>query len=429
MRSDDASPLGVLPLMDAGGIWSAVVDESRVVRVFRATEFVAGADDWQSASEAVGLRVAGVAWHDTEPGRLAWVSCPRTSDRAGTLYRLDVGDPLADAVPATTLSDACRGPFGGWIEQWGDWGFALGRAGEWVGGGAADEERGFTLLLDSAGGELGSFESGFEGAVLVGASSAGTIWTGESTGTASSFLLSPDGRQINPVPSLEVGEWVEGTWWSPDTSRISLLVFNESMAQPPIRVVDSATGDIIAEIDEPDADVGRPCWSSEGRFLLYRRDRRGQSSELVIYDLAAEATALEFEFPDLDGDWEIRTTDPATASEIKPIEWSIALNDTGPGEYTVSMIASAGLLSRGRVEDLAGRLIWDETVVELCGIGFRSYEADAFLRIGDIFQTTEGCGANPSAMQDAFDQFGVPDTACLSATVGDTDHEYCAPLR
>jgi hypothetical protein len=32
-------------------------------------------------------------------------------------------------------------------------------------------------------------------------------------------------------------------------------------------------------------------------------------------------------------------------------------------------------------------------------------------------------------MQDAVDQFGLPETACVTVWFGGVDHEYCAPLR
>jgi hypothetical protein len=91
------------------------------------------------------------------------------------------------------------------------------------------------------------------------------------------------------------------------------------------------------------------------------------------------------------------------------------------------MVVDAIPLTAEKVEDVSGRLIWDEKVVDLCQIGFGM--GDGFPQIGDIFQTTEGCGSNPTAMQDAFDEFGLPETACVTVTVDGLDHEYCAPLR
>jgi hypothetical protein len=80
------------------------------------------------------------------------------------------------------------------------------------------------------------------------------------------------------------------------------------------------------------------------------------------------------------------------------VRWEIIPEaDWGPGVYTVFMEMDARPLTGTNVDDVSGRLIWDETVVDLCGIGFD--RGNGFLQIGDIFQTTEGCGSNPTAMQ------------------------------
>ena len=56
---------------------------------------------------------------------------------------------------------------------------------------------------------------------------------------------------------------------------------------------------------------------------------------------------------------------------------------------------------------------------------------DGFLRIGDGFQSNTqgpGCDIN-TAMQNAFDEFGLPNNACLSVRSGDINYEFCAPLN
>jgi hypothetical protein len=110
-----------------------------------------------------------------------------------------------------------------------------------------------------------------------------------------------------------------------------------------------------------------------------------------------------------------------------PLDWGIILESGGPGIHTVLMVVDARPLTAGEVEDVSGRLIWDETVVDLCRIDIR-HVGRRFLHVGDIFETLEGCGTNPTAMQDAFDEFGLPTTACVTVTVGGFDHEYCEPL-
>ena len=106
--------------------------------------------------------------------------------------------------------------------------------------------------------------------------------------------------------------------------------------------------------------------------------------------------------------------------------WRIVLNDQGPGIHSVWMIRTFSPLREADVQDLGGRLVWEQTEIELCGIGIRSV-GDGFLQIGDGFQTTEGCGTN-TGMQQAFDDFGLPRTACVFVRSDGVDDEYCAPL-
>lgn len=112
------------------------------------------------------------------------------------------------------------------------------------------------------------------------------------------------------------------------------------------------------------------------------------------------------------------------------MEWGITLDDPdwGVGIHTLCMIVEARPLSLDDIEHLSGRLVWDETVVELCTIHVRDVGQD-YVHVGDIFQTIEGCFPGDTAMQDAFDLHGVPEIACVTVRFGGVDHEYCAPLR
>lgn len=119
---------------------------------------------------------------------------------------------------------------------------------------------------------------------------------------------------------------------------------------------------------------------------------------------------------------------------LTPVLWNITLNTDGEGIptegiHTIFTIASVHPLTAAEVEDLSGKLVWDETVVDLCGIDIRGDGGDGSLHVGDGYQTTEGCGPNPTAMQDAFDDFGLPKTACVAVRSGGVDHEFCAPLE
>jgi len=78
--------------------------------------------------------------------------------------------------------------------------------------------------------------------------------------------------------------------------------------------------------------------------------------------------------------------------------------------------------------EASGNLVWEQGEIELCGIGFRDEVEEGHLAVGDIFQTTEGCGDDPTAMQDAFDEFGPPTEGCVEARLGDGTYEYCALL-
>jgi hypothetical protein len=134
-----------------------------------------------------------------------------------------------------------------------------------------------------------------------------------------------------------------------------------------------------------------------------------------------------------------RTFHSTPFTMFTPVDWGIHPADTqgwwifpedvqwGPNVYSVQMIADVRPLMVDLVEGVSGRLIWDETVVDLCSIDIR-HVGDSFVHVGDIFETFEGCGSNPTAMQDAFDNYGLPEKACVAATVGGVDHEYCAPL-
>ena len=128
--------------------------------------------------------------------------------------------------------------------------------------------------------------------------------------------------------------------------------------------------------------------------------------------------------------------DPARAS---PVEWQIDLDDQDVGVHTVYMIVDFGPVPEtseasgdlpfgdGDLES-SGSLVWEQGEVALCGINFRFEAGEGRLGVGDIFQTTEGCGDDPTAMQDAFDRFGMPTEGCVVATLDGVTHEYCAPL-
>ena len=349
--------------------------------------------------------------------------------QSGGELTLDVADRSTEAA-SLAVPGAC-GDSDVWLNRWGDWGFAFERAGDWAGQSGWEEVPDWTVLLDPGGRELAQFEQGPGGTYLVTAGPAGTVWNEEPTeGAAGSFLLSLDAQQRTPVPGVADGESVEQARWSPDGSQIAVVTTSDHQS---IRIANTATGEIVTRIDGLGPEVFQTRWSRDGRYLLVGHDRDdggAAGAALVVYDTATAAVAIETPFRELHYFREIRTTQlSALALQFTPVEWGIGLEDGwGPGVYTVRMSAKAAPLLPDQIEGIGGRLIWDTTVVELCNIGIDDVRGN-FVQIGDIFQTVEGCGTNPNAMQEAFDELGMPELACLVVATGGVDHEYCAPLN
>lgn len=127
----------------------------------------------------------------------------------------------------------------------------------------------------------------------------------------------------------------------------------------------------------------------------------------------------------LDGS-EVRYCAPLPPIELTPVEWDIALDRPAEGVHTIHMILQARPLTADQVEDLSARLVWEDVQVVLCGFDWDV--GDGFLLVGDIFQTDERCPLGDVEMQDAIDERGLPETACVAVTVSGVVHEYCAPL-
>ncbi len=444
-RSDE---LGFFAGLDASGSWYAVKDDSGVLRVrpllgLGSSGTAVDVDEpwaWSSTfREAVAVRVTTEAWHETEPGRLAWLTCWGTPGGPGTLYTLDVAEGAAEPRPVRSIERVCpedSGAWlggwgaGAWLEGWGGWGFALVR---W------EDERVEFVLLDGDGIEVASIADD-SGNIGLWAGPGGAIMrTGLPGVSGSSSLLSVDGRRHDRVPGLSHDQWVDDALWSPDGSMLALSLRRSLTDVPTMRVVEMATGAEIVEIAESEREVWPIAWSKDGRLLFLERsagDFYEESAgngvgeppmELVVYDTE---TNLAHSIPLPEG-WfveEIRTSELALpAEQLTPVQWGITIDDAGSGVHSVDMIVDARPLTPDQVEDVSGRLVWDETVVDLCHMDIREVGA-GFVHVGDIFGTGEGCGTDPTAMQDAFDAFGVPETACVSVGVAGLDHEYCAPL-
>lgn len=430
-RNDSPDEGGWFAGLDAAGTWYAFQDERDMLSV-RPVAATAQQDWWEPEPGVVGLRVVGSAWHNTVPGQLAWLSCPRTQSGTGTLYTLDVTDVAAEPLALVRLPEAC-GEFPLWFGQWGNWGFALERMGFGAAEDVWEEPDTWTILLDPDGNELAGIKHGPGGADMVAAGPVGTVWNEEPIdGPPTSFVLSLDGRHRTPVPGLAEDEWIDEAEWCPDGSRIALVASSALSDRPLLRIVAAATGETTAEIDELGADVFQTRWSSDGRYLLVAHDRDAYGAAgaaLTWYDTVSAAIAIEDPFREVHYFSEVRTFEPSSIDmQFTPVEWDIGLDEGwGPGVYTVRISAEASPLLPDQIEALSGKLVWDKAIVALCYIGI-DHVGGGYVQIGDGFQTIEGCGANPNAMQEAFDRFGLPELACLVVTAGGVDHEYCAPL-
>ena len=133
-----------------------------------------------------------------------------------------------------------------------------------------------------------------------------------------------------------------------------------------------------------------------------------------------------------------------------PVDWGVIVDSGGPGVHLVHMVVEVRPAADSQVEvpeyqtaEISGRLVWDETVVDLrCKVGDRRDHADSRLDgeeqprdeailIGDILYTDENCAdgePNIGAMQDAFDEYGLPEQGCVGFTVDGITHEICEPL-
>ena len=407
--------------LDASGRWVAGIDDGVLY-----VEPVRGSSvdgPWPEGFDgAIDVRVASAVWHESDPAQLAWVKCsldrgatdegPR---RIATLHSVDLESGTDEAPDAKATIDG--GCVSGWgisphLFHWGNGGIRY-----W-----SEADGGHEYLIQP------------NGATVVAPANAETIVAPNGWAVVmdhgyrdESHLMSPDGT-AHPVPGLAEGESVDSALWSPDSSRLAYGVPSGN-GEALIRIVEMASGVVDAEVTAPNHELWPVTWSTDSRFLLLEQwpVERSDNGKLMFHNVGA-GTSVTVPLPPEIGD--IRTFEPVpVAEQFAPVEWGIVPDDEswGPGVYTVYMELDARPLLRDQVEDVSGQLIWDETVVDLCNVGMDW--GDGFLNVGDTFETIEGCGANPTAMQDAFDEFGIPKTACLTVTAEGVEHEYCAPLN
>ena len=302
--------------LDASGNWVSEIFDDDVLTV-QALPTVPGEP---SEREIVGHDVQNEAvlqavWHDTEPGRLAWLECPNFLDGPTTLVTLNASDPSAVPIRVRTFDQGCAGnPWGQdesddakpsvTLERWGSTGVWVSKRVElW---GFAVE----SVLVDADGTEIATVSD----AQMIAMSPDGTsMWRGESEDPC--FVLSPDGQQRSTVPGVTDEEFLYEASWSPDGTRLALFLDKHGGLSPGeevLRTVDSVSGEVITELEPELLGWGNAAaWSTDNRFFLYSPDVEPSSSAhhpmserapdvgtsdraatLVFYDTATNTTTM-----------------------------------------------------------------------------------------------------------------------------------------
>lgn len=270
-RESGGRPIG----LDASGSWFARVLEDGVLVVHPVSK------DGQNAPvhEAVGLRVGSAAWHDTDPGHLAWLTCSRSLPGPSILTTLDLRDRAAEPVPVRSFEQECAYGWGDgvFLQSWSEDGLAV------------------DILWDQPSSPISSHVDG----TLI------PTERGDSTPLEQLDAISP-----RPVPGLIDTELLVDASWSPDGAFVAANITPDiDSPNSVMRIVDVATGAVLTETDGQGSGVISMTWSTDSRFLVYTtlhstHEHTGPGS-LVIHDITTDVrTVLPLsEFVD-----EVRTT-------------------------------------------------------------------------------------------------------------------------
>jgi len=274
LLSEDVEP-HAFPEPDVSGHWWLHLDSDGTLSVELPTDGNTDSVRSPSGVEAVAVRVGSAVWHDSEPGLLAWLTCPRASTGSSTLYTLDALDVAAEPVAIRTFDRACEADSGVWLRDWGRWGFLIA-----MDDSAVDPP--VDVLLGFDGDEIARSDQSQRASFVVGNPDGTTTWIDETDNGW--FVLSADGRRRSPLPELGDGERVEGARWSPDGTLLA-LGYGPSLFGPLGRIVEVATGEVVAEPAASGQDMGPTAWSTDSRFFL-----RMLGNDLVFLDTVTTAS-------------------------------------------------------------------------------------------------------------------------------------------
>ncbi len=219
--------------------------------------------------QSVTSTALGFAWHDTEPGQIAFIEGEEST--AGSLRTIDLTTGSKEETEVTQTS--------GWLQHYGAWGFttSISRTNPW-----------FTIL--SPGGEPVLQDE--PGAVVGHIPSVGIVATLIDTGH---YAFDPATAQRKKIPAFTGQEvlWDLAVGGSrgmiavqtsgADFRRHDVLIFNRLLEL--VDVLDSAP--------LPQAMT----WSPDGSKLVFTVDDFGDRTSVVVYD-AADGTTLEASYPE-----------------------------------------------------------------------------------------------------------------------------------
>ena len=286
--------------LDASANWVAQFFDDNVLAVRAVPTVPNEPSRWEIVGHDVHIEaVYQAVWHDTEPGRLAWLECPNFDDGPTTLVTWNASDPSAEPVRVRTFDQGCTpNPWGQdesdaakpsvGLDRWANTGVWVRKWAEDVDGDVIE-----SVLVDADGTEIATVSDARMEAMSPGGTS---IWNGailEGNWLDPPFVLSPDGQQSGAVPGVADGEKLYDAWWSPDGTRLALFLDKHGGLNPGeevLRVVDVVSGEIVAELEEPEMSGwgNAAAWSTDNRFLLYSPDDGTDAvpATLVFYDTA-----------------------------------------------------------------------------------------------------------------------------------------------
>lgn len=218
------------------------------------------------------LRVTSLAWHASQPGRLAVVAA--RPDGTSHLVVLTFEDLEADRAGAQSIADVDSDTQ---IRSWNEHGFVT-----WSG----DGQGGTVGFLDPSG----ELQWQLPGGPVAVFTPRGEVLVNRNLSERFEFVVaSPDGPEGRPVVELPVSG-VTNSGWSPDGKQLALL-FYEGTGKPWILQIYDRQGVLVDSVSF-DWRVWDLTWSIDQRFLLMPGTDDEGTHALIVYDTETGLTTL-----------------------------------------------------------------------------------------------------------------------------------------